>query len=342
MWSPNSSTTMQTTPFVSVIVPVFNGGSCLHQCLAALTRSSYPKYEVLVVDDCSTDNSVEVAKAAGATILRTTCRSGPASARNFGAQHARGEILLFVDADVVVQPGTLARVASQFEANPKLAAIFGSYDENPSAKNFLSQYKNLFHHFVHQRSSTDATTFWAGCGAVRRNVFVEVGGFDADRYQEPSIEDIELGYRIHSRGYRILLDKGLQAKHLKEWRLGSLLRADILCRAVPWTKLLLERRENTNDLNLKTTDRVSSGLVGLLIPTLLAAFLKPVFFFLVAGILAALVVLNSTLYTYLLRKKGPLFVIPAFLMHILYYLYSGTAFVLCWCRHVFFRQYRVQ
>jgi hypothetical protein len=250
---------------------------------------------------------------------------------------------MFVDADVVVQPGTIARVAEQFEANPNLAAIFGSYDDSPFAKNFLSQYKNLFHHFVHQRSSSEATTFWAGCGAVRRTVFGDVGGFDGSRYQNPSIEDIELGYRIHSRGHRILLDKGLQAKHLKEWRLASLLRADILCRAIPWTKLILERKENTKDLNLKTTDRISGVLVGLLIPALFASFIKPVFFYLVAGILLVIVVLNAELYRYLLHKRGALFVVPAFFMHLLYYFYSGATFVFCWCRHFLSRkEYGVQ
>src|SRR5215813_6190495 len=99
---------------------------------------------MIVVDDCSTDNSVEIAQTAGAKVLHMDSRSGPASARNFGVRHAIGEILMFVDADVVVQPGTLARVAEQFEANPNLAAIFGSYDDSPFAKNFLSQYKNLF------------------------------------------------------------------------------------------------------------------------------------------------------------------------------------------------------
>jgi len=327
---------MQGPRFISVIVPVFNGAQCLRQCLAALAESSYQHYEVIVVDDCSTDNTAEIGRAARVSVLQTARRSGPASARNLGVQHARGDIVLFVDADVVVRPDTLTRVAAQFEMNPTLAAVFGSYDDDPSAKNFISQYKNLFHHFVHQRSNTEATTFWAGCGAVDRKVFLEVGGFDARRYDKPSIEDIELGYRIRRHGYRILLDKALQAKHLKEWRLASLLRADILCRAIPWTNLMLERRENTNDLNLKTSDRISGVLVALLIPTVLAALLWQAFFYLIGVILAVIIILNATLYRYLLRRKGPFFTVRAFFMHILYYFYSGTTFVLCSCWYLVF------
>ena len=332
---------MKTSPFISVIVPVYNGAKFLERCLAALQSNSYPFYEITVVDDGSTDNSAEISRQHGAAVVHMARQSGPAAARNFGAKGARGDILFFVDADVVVTPDTIARVAHIFETNPHIAAVFGSYDDDPSEKNFLSQYKNIFHHFVHQKSNSEANTFWAGCGAVDRRVFESVGGFDGNRYRKPSIEDIELGYRMRSHGHRIMLDKDLQVKHLKEWRLGSLLRADILCRAVPWTRLILERRERVNDLNLKTSDRISAGLVGLLLAALVASLVKPAFLYAVLLLSAAIVVLNLGLYRYFFHRKGLLFVTRAFLMHLLYYSYSSATFALCWCEQVFLRrQYR--
>ncbi len=327
---------MNKRPFISVIVPVFNGGKFLHQCLDAIVASSYQFSELIVVDDGSTDDSAEVGRQKDALVLHTPHRqSGPAAARNHGSQQARGDVLFFVDADVVVQRETMSRVAAHFQDNHDLAALFGSYDDAPAEKNFLSQYKNLQHHFVHQQSSSDAVTFWAGCGAIRRDVFNAVGGYDDRHYPKPSIEDIELGYRMRSAGHRILLDRELQVKHLKQWKLGSLLRADILYRAVPWSQLILKRQGMVNDLNLKTSDRVSAALTGLALVALLLSLYKPQLLIPVPFFLATIFILNRGLYGFFFQKRGLLFTALTFLMQLLYYFYSGVTFVLCWCWHTF-------
>ncbi len=82
------------------------------------------------------------------------------------------------------------------DENQDVSAVFGSYDDEPAERNFLSQYKNLLHHFVHQEGATDAGTFWAGCGAIRKDMFASVNGFNSEKYPYPSIEDIELGIRL--------------------------------------------------------------------------------------------------------------------------------------------------
>jgi len=126
-------------------------------------------------------------------------RHGPAYARNRGAELARGDILFFVDADVVLAADATAQVRDAFREDPQLAAVFGSYDDAPAATNFLSRYKNLLHHHVHQTSRADASTFWAGCGAIRAAMLARAGGFD-ESFRRPSIEDIELGRRLRRAG----------------------------------------------------------------------------------------------------------------------------------------------
>lgn len=327
---------MDKQPFISVIVPVFNGEKFLPSCLGALVSQSYQAYELIVVDDCSTDASAEISREKGARVLRMPRQSGPAGARNLAAHEAKGEILLFVDADVVVKPDTVERVAADFE-NPQIAAVFGSYDDEPAETNFISQYKNLFHRFVHQQSSSEAETFWAGCGAVRREIFLAEHGFNAERYPRPAIEDIELGYRLRAKGYRILLDKQLHAKHLKRWTLKSMLHADIFCRAIPWSTLILENQNMVNDLNLQTSDRISAGLLGLSLTILPFSIIKPQLLLLVVALLAIILLLNHKLYRFFFLRKGLWFAIRAFPLHLLYYLYSAVTFVLCWSAH-FFRQ----
>ena len=325
---------MSRQPSISVIIPVYNGSHYLKQCLDALTASSYQSYEVIVVDDHSTDESAEIARKRGTVVLQLPYQSGPAAARNYGAKRAQGDILFFLDSDVLVQRETVARVAANFMENPDIAAVFGSYDNDPAGKDFLSQYRNLFHHYVHQQSNSEAVTFWAGCGAIRREVFEKAGGFDQKRYTRPEIEDIELGYRMRHMGYRILLDKELQVKHLKQWRLGSLLRADIFCRAVPWSKLILESRQMIRDLNLQISDRISAGLVGLSAGLLPFVLFEPWLLSTVLLLLTIIFILNFKLYQFFINRKGLRFFALAFPMHLLYYFYSGVTFVLCWCLYI--------
>ncbi len=320
--------------FISVIVPVYNGGKFLEKCLDALFASNYSAFEVVVVDDGSTDDSAEISREEGATVISTARRqSGPAAARNLAAEKVQGEILLFVDADVVVKPDTITKVAARFENQPEISALFGSYDDEPGEKNFLSQYRNLLHHFVHQNSNSEASTFWAGLGAIRREAFLAVGGFDCVRFPVPSIEDIELGARLLAGGYYILLDKEIQAKHLKKWGAVSLVRTDIFSRALPWSKLILTSQGLINDLNLRTADRLSAMLAGLCIGLFPFVFWKPIFLFLLVFLLVTFLFLNRKFFLFLLEKKGVFFAALAFPWQLFYYFYSGVTFVLCWFRY---------
>lgn len=327
---------MKSAPRISVVVPVHNGVGQLEQCLAALAASAYRAHEIVVVDDGSTDGSAEAARtsAHGVEVLRLSSRSGPAAARNRGAQHASGDVLLFVDADVVVDADTLARVAGHFSDRGDVAAVFGSYDDEPAAANFASQYKNLFHHYVHQRSSSEAETFWAGCGAVRRRAFHEVGGFDEKRYSRPSVEDIELGQRLRRAGFRVVLDRALQVKHLKRWTLPTLVRTDIFQRALPWTRLILEGGRTPNDLNLRTADRISAVLAAIAVVALAFSYTWPLLLFAALIAAGAVLTINLHLYLFFKARRGAWFAVRAFPVQFAYYLYSGAVFALCYVAHV--------
>lgn len=320
---------MNYQPLVSVIVPVHNASAFLDRCLAGVLASSDPAFELIVVDDASTDDSAVIAARYDARIFQLKTQSGPAAARNYGATQARGPILLFVDADVIVHPETIARLANNFLTRPEIAAAFGSYDDDPADKSFVSQYRNLYHHFTHQQANTDAATFWAGCGAVRRGAFAAVEGFDEERYAEPAIEDIELGYRLRAAGYKILLDKAVQVKHLKRWELVGMIRTDILRRAVPWSNLMFENRRIINDLNLHTSHRISAGLTGFCFALALVSPLAPRLLYFVAAASITILLLNRKLFAFFLEKRGLKFAVAAFPLLLLYYFYSGATFILC-------------
>ncbi|MGH9861123.1 MAG: glycosyltransferase family 2 protein, partial [Candidatus Acidiferrales bacterium] len=218
----------------------------------------------------------------------------------------------------------------------------------PAWPDFLSQYKNLMHHYVHQISKEEASTFWAGCGAIRRGVFTEFGGFDLKKYPKPSIEDIELGFRLWRAGRRILLEKRLQVKHLKKWTVRGLLRADILLRAVPWTRLILQSKSLPRDLNLTHAAQASAALAWVLaialiaLPAAAAGLLAGIAPWLTASrlavaiplIAAALLILNREVYAWFARQRGWRFAAGAVLAHWVYYLYSAAVFGILWIEHL--------
>lgn len=251
---------------VSVIIPVHNGANTLRRCLEGVAASDYADFECIVVDDSSTDSTVEIAEGFSSTVVALSGGPfGPAYARNRGSEAARGDVVFFVDADVVIRPDTVSKVAATFSSDPEVDAMFGSYDDSPDAGDFSSQYRNLMHHFVHQQAREQAVTFWSGCGAVRREVFLEAGGFDQVRYTRPCVEDIELGYRLVKAGHKIVVNKEVQVKHLKRWTLKGMIKADIFDRAIPWTQLILSERDLPNDLNLGLSQRASALLLCALV-----------------------------------------------------------------------------
>jgi glycosyltransferase involved in cell wall biosynthesis len=319
---------MQTRPTISVIVPMYNAAATIERCmaplLAMLDRGEVE--EIIVVDDCSTDSCAPIVSRYPAVRLeRLTERSGPGAARNHAAGSASGHYLWFVDSDVVVADDS-ARVLSQAFAETAAGAVFGCYDDSPDAANFLSQYKNLVHRYYHVTGSENASTFWAGCGAIERNLFLHLGGFAAHRYREPSIEDIELGYRVVDSGRLIVLRRDLEGKHLKEWRLKHLLHTDICQRAMPWSRLMLERKVLTDNLNVGVGERLRALLaLGSVLALLFwAAGFTAVW--LPVAALASLALANLQLIRFFKAHRGVLFALRAFLYHQLYYLYSSAAF----------------
>jgi len=314
---------------ISVIVPVYNNPGDLRECLRALIASSLPSSEIIVVDDGSTDDTPHVAANMGVRVLQLGTNSGQSTARNNGVRHARGDLVFFVDSDVVVMPGAISRVIKLFEEHEDVSAVFGSYDDCPRARGVISQFRNLLHHFVHQQGDAEASTFWAGCGAIRRMAFEEIGGFDESRFSG-RIEDIELGYRLRQAGHRILLDKGLQGTHLKRWTLRSMIQTDIMSRAIPWSQLILANKKAPYDLNLKRGQQVSVVLVGLASFFLILALFRVELLNVSAGALAVVIVLNRELYTFFFRRRGLLFAIACVPLHMLYYLYGGLSYLYVW------------
>jgi GT2 family glycosyltransferase len=266
-------------PTYSVIIPATDAPVTLERCLAAIHAAADAPEEVIVVDGPP--------------------GMGPAAARNAGVARATGSILVFVDSDVAVHADVFKRIRARFEREPELAAVFGSYDDLPSLHGIVSSFRNMLHHYVHQSSGGLATTFWAGLGAVRREAFVDVDGFDDWRFRSPSVEDLELGLRLAAAGGLIRLDPEIQGTHLKHWRLQKMLLTDLLYRGIPWTALLLERGPRAARLNLRGSSGVAALAFVLGVATV--AGRRPRFAYPLA---LAYLIINLPFYWLIARRTG--------------------------------------
>ncbi len=309
---------------ISVIIPVYNGVQVILHCLDAVFASSYKDYEVIVVDDGSTDGSGELAAKRPCHVLQMPRKSGPSAARNHGAGTASGDILFFLDADITIEPDTLAKIAQTFDDRPEISGLFCSYQHDTPAHNFFSQYKNLIHHYTHQTSHEIATTFCGGFGAIKRSVFARMGGFNVDYLY---LEDIEMGYRLNQAGHLIMLNKAIQVTHLKRYTFVSLIRSDVHGRAIPWTRLMLSKHKFQNDLNTKTNNVFSVPLAFLLPMTLAAALYTPYALVVFAALALAFVSLNTGFYRYVRRYRSLAFMLQTIIMNWFTYIYSGYGLV---------------
>ncbi|GAA4746162.1 hypothetical protein GCM10023264_09690 [Sphingomonas daechungensis] len=314
-------------PSVSVIVPAHNAEATLGDCLQALKGMTVEPAEVLVYIDGATDGTEQIARDAGVTILKNNgSPKGPALARNAAAAAATSELLWFVDADVVVAPDCLRRLIEDMQANGAVGA-FGSYDDTPRSLRATSLYANLRHHFIHQRGNRDATTFWSGIGLMRRDVFLQFGGYDAERFRYPSVEDVELGMRVIAGGNRIRLVPAALGKHCKDWSLWRVWHTDVMRRARPWTVMLNERPEAGRDLNLTRAEQVKA-MLALITPVLLfAGLFKPVIALLGLATGLAYLFANREFFSFLFRRLSFGQFAVAVLMHWCYHCYSPLTYV---------------
>ncbi|MXO60729.1 glycosyltransferase [Altererythrobacter salegens] len=313
---------------VTIVIPAYNAEATLPACLDGISSLTYPVEEVILFSDGATDSTEEIAEKYGATIIRNRGRPlGPANGRNEAVKVARTEFILFVDADVIVSPTCLELLIADLEANGA-AAAFGSYDDSPSSQRVTSLYANLRHHYVHQHSLRDATTFWSGLGLIRRDIFLACGGFDAEKFVYPSVEDIELGVRIINAGHRIRLVPEALAKHYKDWSLWRVWHTDVARRALPWARIIVSEKTTCSNLNVSLTERVRAGIAVLLIIQLLISLFQPLFAIPTIALTTLYLVLNSGFFGLLVRRISFGRAIGAIAMHLCYHVYSCSTFVL--------------
>lgn len=328
--SATSNLSSLKTLTVSVILPVHKPGPELRACLHALSAHASKVHEIILVLDgfkLSKGFLKQFTLPNHKTVWLET-NKGPAFARNHGASKASGNLLFFIDSDVEIASCTIDRVLTHFQKETSCDGLIGSYDDQPEENSLISRYRNLLHHYIHQQAQEEATTFWGACGAIRKEAFDAIGGFNPS-FTKPSVEDIELGYRLIHRGYSIMLNKSLLVKHHKKWTLFNMARTDIFLRARPWTRLLYHYEKlGVNDLNISYKERLSVILLTIGILSLILSLKWS--FLMVVGLtsLFSLILVKKNIYQFFSRHFKWYQMPGVVLLHWVYLICALVGFIL--------------
>ncbi len=218
-----NSSSSAPPPLVSVIISFHNKAGTLSRCLTGVARQTCKKYEVILVDDRSTDNSAAIARRQGYAPITGT--SPWPLTGNEAAARSRGDILFFTDADVVLPPDMLERVVGVLQEKG-WDAVVGSYDAANPNLNLVSQYKNLWIHYSYMKLRTPVSFLFGAVCAVRRRAFFDTEGFRPGYDIQTGGEDLDLGLQLKQKGYLIGSDPSLAVTHLRRYSLWGLLKND--------------------------------------------------------------------------------------------------------------------
>ena len=313
----------QNYPKLSIIIPVFNRPNLLDKCLVSIYKQNYKNFEVCIIDDCSTADLKSIADKFSARYFYLEKNKGPAFARNFGAKNAKGEILVFIDSDVLMTQGFLRKVDHLFNINKEISAIQGNYTSIPYYKNFFSFFKNLTLHFNFRRSTSRKYTYSIAtfCTAIKREVFLKSKRFD-QKIKTASIEDDEYGVKLIKRGHKIFYENTLQVKHMKRFNFYSLIKQDF---KTGFTKIksLLRKKSLFNSKELTGSHANLPLLFSIPLSTLI--ILGTIFFFMIPSsitilfliiLLEIFILINLGYFRFIVKTKSVFFLIYTFLTSI--------------------------
>jgi GT2 family glycosyltransferase len=281
-------------PRISLIIPAFNAESTLAECLVRIFESTYEALDVVLIDDGSTDRTLEIASKFPVRVVATEGQIGPAAARNLGARTANGDILFFIDTDVMLRPDSVDRLVRRL-AEDDVDAVCGVQALQMRHRGLVSQYKNLWMRWTYLRLRGEVPLFYTTAAAIPRTLFWQAGGFDIG-YTTPSLEDTAFGQKLARLGIRVRVQPDLEVEHVKRYSLAGLLRTDFR-RAVALLRLKLRHKGElgNNNSSVPTGYIVSIPLAGLGTAALLSGVVLalPALAALGAGAGVAVILLNG-------------------------------------------------
>ncbi|MBW7996783.1 MAG: glycosyltransferase family 2 protein [Candidatus Glassbacteria bacterium] len=238
-------------PFISLIIPNRNGEATIGLCLEAAFASKYEPFEVIVVDDHSEDESIEVIERFPCKLIRLDRHGGASTARNTGAAYSRGEVLFFTDADCLLEEGSLAVAARSFLSYGPGVVIGGTYTQQPYDQGFFGHFQSIFINYSECKNIDQADYAAAHVMVIDSETFRRNRGFPEGFL--PVAEDVEFSHRLRRAGCRIVINPRLQVRHIFNFSLYRSLRNAVF-KSMNWTIYSIKNRDVFADSGTASTE----------------------------------------------------------------------------------------
>ena len=306
-------------PFISVIIPNHNGEKTIGRCLDAAVAAKYERFEVIVVDDCSSDNSISVIEKYPCRLIRLPEHGGASKARNTGAENSSGELLFFIDADCLLQPDTLATAAAAYRQAGPGVIIGGTYTLLPHDLKFFSIFQSIYIHYSETKNILNPDYVATHAMLITKELFLKSGGFN-ERFM-PILEDVEFSHRLKNMGAILRMIPEIQVKHIFNFTLAKSMRNGMR-KSKYWSIYSINNRDllaDSGTASLEFKFNVLAcfiifllAIVGVLLQN--GAFVLPVLLLIGTNLF-----LNRRLFRAFYAARGPFFAIPAVLYYTLVY-----------------------
>ncbi len=305
-------------PLISIIIPNRNGAATLARCLRAAFASRYPRFEVILVDDVSADDSVAVIRRYPCRLVQLECHGGAARARNVGGAHAHGQILFFTDADCLLEENALARAAAALARAGPGTVVGGTYTRAPADRRFFSRFQSVFIHYCETRGARPDYLATHAL-AIRAADFRASGGFREDFL--PILEDVEFSHRLRRQGHRLVMNPMIRARHVFNHSFARSL-TNAFRKSMYWTLYSLRQRDlftdsGTASLGLKAN--VTAYAAGLPLLALALFTGEPLWAVAAAAALGLSLYANRGLLAAFHRARGLPFALAAGLYYLFVY-----------------------
>ncbi|GMR18847.1 MAG: hypothetical protein BMS9Abin33_1293 [Gammaproteobacteria bacterium] len=305
--------------FVSIIIPNYQGGATIGKCLEAVFASRYQNFEVIVVDDCSVDNSIKVIKSFPCKLVQMDRHYGAAHARNIGATHSNGDILFFTDADCILRQDTLSIVNQAISSAGPNTVIGGTYTRIPFDNSFFSLFQSVFVNYSETREVEHPDYIASHAMVINARSFRKSGGF-SEKFL-PILEDVDFSHRLRQDGYRLVMNPAIQVQHIFNFSLYRSLR-NAIRKSMYWTMYSINHGDvfvdsGTASVGLKVNVAVWFSVVLLLLVFLLTG--NNALLFLIPFILAIDLFVNRGLLMAFYHTKGFRFALAATCYYLVLY-----------------------
>ncbi len=325
-----------TLPFISVVIPNHNNSSIIGACLRAAFAVDYDNYEVIVVDDCSADNSVEIIESFPCKLIRLTEHAGASGARNAGAYSSQAEVLFFIDADCLLKSDALSIAVESLAKYGAGTIIGGTYTLLPYDMRFFSIFQSVFIHFFETKNCGNPDYVATHAMLINKKIFLESGGFSEDFM--PILEDVEFSHRLRRAGFKLVMEPRLMVTHVFNFSMVRSLR-NAVRKSDYWTAYSISNQDLLSDSGTASVElKANVAAAFLCILLILTWVLWPAewLLYLCGAIGMANILVNRLLFRLFFQAKGTGFGLLASVYYMTLYAFAvGAGAVIGVSRYVF-------